>query len=196
MVTTLHIFIPYIIYFLYSLPLHFTSHIMLLIDIVRNTCHGSLPLPIFEWKSYSLKCLNFVTYYSSLCCMFTACHILIPRVIFCLLFALYFTSLIFLPLAMGPCHLVYSLEPLPLKMLDFYTCYSFNRKPRIFFLWPGFIDFFNGFRGFTKIFGSKNWNLGWFHETRQKNKFKLLGHPAGPEGRSGGPRAQRGDREV
>ena len=49
-----------------------------------------------------------------------------------------------------------------------------------FFLWPGFIDFFDGFRGFTDIFGSKNWNLGWFHETRQKNKLKLLGHPAGP----------------
>ena len=38
--------------------------------------------------------------------------------------------------------------------------------------------------GVSRIFfGSKNWNLGWFHETRQKNKLKLLGHPAGPEGR-------------
>ena len=62
-----------------------------------------------------------------------------------------------------------------------------------FFLWPGFIDFFDGFRGFTDIFGSKNCNLGWFHETRQKNKLKLLGHPAGPEGRSGGRGEERSD---
>ena len=51
MFTNLHIFISYIIYFVYSLPLHFTSYVMLLIDIVRNTCDCFMPLPIFEWKS-------------------------------------------------------------------------------------------------------------------------------------------------
>ena len=36
----------------------------------------------------------------------------------------------------------------------------------------------------------------WFHEVRPKNILKPLGNLVGAEGRSGGPRAQRGASEV
>ena len=55
----------------------------------------------------------FLSYFPE--CMFTACHKIISTIIFRLLFTLFFISLIFLPFALGPCHLPYFIRTLTIN---------------------------------------------------------------------------------
>ena len=57
---------------------------------------------------------------------------------------------------------------------------GFNRKPLIFFLWPGFIDFFFLIWVVSRKCWQKNWNFGGFMEGKNKINWNHLVPRLGP----------------
>ena len=123
--STLYMFIPLVI-------LRLLSYFSFYVTDLAATYRCSFLFSIFFVEGLPLKMYEFYfTYHIFSLCMFTTFHILIPPVIFLLLFffILHHTSCCYLPwfpasfhlsLLYFPatCHI--SIEPIPLKLLDFF----------------------------------------------------------------------------